>query len=87
MEGYSGFENSDLERKLKQERVGRIFVGGLATDYCVKYTVLDALEKKFDVILLTDVTMGINRNLDDVEKAIREMSKKGAKKATFYDLK
>jgi hypothetical protein len=50
LEGYSGFENTDLERELKQEGINRLFVGGLATDYCVKYTVLEALDKLTRII-------------------------------------
>jgi len=86
VEGYSGFDHTNLERKLKGEGVDRVFVGGLATDYCVKYTVLDALEKSFEVVLLTDAIKGVNRKPGDAERAVGEMVKKGAKKATLSEI-
>lgn len=86
LEGYSGFENSDLEHKLKQEGINRVFVCGLATDYCVKHTTLDALDKGFEAVLLMDATKGVDKVPGDVNKAVKEMTKKGAKKATLNDL-
>jgi len=64
----------------------RVFVGGLATDYCVKSTVLDALQLGFETILLVDAIRGVNLKPDDSEKAIAEMIKKGAKKAILFDI-
>jgi nicotinamidase/pyrazinamidase len=86
VEGYSGFDHTDLERKLKEDGVDRVFVGGLATDYCVKYTVLDAVEKSFETILLIDAIKGVNREPGDAERAVGEMVKKGAKKATLSEV-
>jgi nicotinamidase/pyrazinamidase len=86
VEGYSGFDHTELEDKLKKGHVDRIFVGGLATDYCVKNTVLDALEKGFETILLTDAIRGVNEKPDDAKKAINEMLSKGAKPATVSDI-
>jgi nicotinamidase-related amidase len=86
VEGYSGFDHTNLERKLKGDGVDRVFVGGLATDYCVKYTVLDAVEKSFETILLIDAIKGVNRKPGDAERAIGEMVKKGAKKATLSEI-
>ncbi len=86
VEGYSGFDHTNLEGKLKGDGVERVFVGGLATDYCVKHTVVDAREKSFEVILLTDATRGVNKKPGDVKNAIEEMMKKGAKKATLYEI-
>ena len=45
VDGYSGFDHTNLERMLKEDRIVRVFIGGLATDYCVKHNVIDALEK------------------------------------------
>jgi nicotinamidase/pyrazinamidase len=64
---------------LKKKGVRRVFVGGLATDYCVKNTVLDALRLGFDTILLADATKGINKRPQDSEEAVKEMIRKGAK--------
>lgn len=84
-EAYSGFDGTELKEELKKF-VKRVFVGGLATDYCVKNTVLDALKLGFEAILLLDATLGVNVKPDDSEKAIKEMIKKGAKKATLSDM-
>jgi len=84
--GFSGFEKTVLERDLKKNSVTRVFVGGLATDYCVRSTVLDALRLGFETVLLIDATRGVNVKPDDSEKAIREMVGKGAKKAKLSDL-
>jgi nicotinamidase/pyrazinamidase len=86
VEGYSGFDHTNLERKLKGDGVDRVFVGGLATDYCVKYTVLDAVEKSFETILLIDAIKGVNSKPGDAERAIGEMVKKGAEKATLSEI-
>jgi nicotinamidase/pyrazinamidase len=86
VEGYSGFDHTELENKLKKAHVDRIFVGGLATDYCVKSTVLDALEKGFETILLTDAIKGINEKPDDAKNAINQMLSKGVKVATISDI-
>lgn len=86
-ESYSGFDGTELGEELKKESVRRIFVGGLATDYCVKNTVLDALKLRFEAVLLTDAIQGINARSNDSEKAIEEMVEKGAKKATLSDIK
>jgi nicotinamidase/pyrazinamidase len=75
-----------LGQDLEKNGVKRVFVGGLATDYCVKNTVLDALKLGFETILLADATRGVNVKPDDTEIAIDEMTSKGAKKATLSDI-
>ncbi len=82
-EGYSGFEGRDkngvgLGELLRASGVERIFVGGLATDYCVKETVLDALKQGFKVVLLQDAVRGVNLRAGDSERAIAEMVRAGA---------
>lgn len=84
-EGYSGFDGTELKDELKKKDVGRVFVGGLATEYCVKNTVLDALRLRFETILLVDAIRGVNIKPNDSEKAIVEMIKKGARKATLSE--
>jgi len=84
-EAYSGFDGTDLERKLKKTGIRRVFVGGLATDYCVKSTVLDALSLGFEAVLLLDAIKGVDVNPGDSERAIREMLEKGAKKGLLSD--
>jgi len=82
-EGYSGFDGTNLAEELKRRGIRRLFVGGLATDYCVKNTVLDALSLGFEVILLEDAVRGVDVKVGDSEAAIREMVDKGAKKASL----
>jgi nicotinamidase/pyrazinamidase len=81
-EGYSAFDDTELGSILKQFGVTRLFVGGLATDYCVVNTVVDAREMGFDVVVLLDASRGINAEPGDVERAIVDMVKAGAEIAT-----
>jgi nicotinamidase/pyrazinamidase len=89
-EGYSGFDGKNekglgLADLLHASGVERIFVGGLATDYCVKHTVLDGLKQGFQVVLLEDAVRGVNLKPDDSERAIEEMVRAGVQKATSPD--
>ncbi|HEY7715603.1 MAG TPA: nicotinamidase [Candidatus Binatia bacterium] len=89
-EGYSGFDGKDqqgvgLADLLRAFGVERIFVGGLATDYCVKHTVLDGLKNGFKVVLLEDAVRGVNLKPDDSARAIEEMLRAGAQKVTSPD--
>jgi len=85
-EAYSGFDGTNLEKELTLRVVKRVFIGGLATDYCVKSTVLDAVKLGFETVLLEDAVRGVDVNPGDSEKAIREMLAAGAKKTTLDDL-
>jgi nicotinamidase/pyrazinamidase len=84
-ENYSGFEGAELANTLRKQGVVRVFVGGLATDYCVKNTVLGARKLGFDAVLLLDASRGINAKPGDVAKAIDEMMESGAEQATLTD--
>jgi nicotinamidase/pyrazinamidase len=82
-DSYSGFDGKDdagtpLAELLREWGVQRIFVGGLATDYCVKHTVIDGLKAGFAVALLGDAIRGVNLTPDDSEKALGEMRAAGA---------
>ena len=88
---YSAFlavddEGHPLEESLRVRGVRRLFVGGLATDYCVRASVLDARAKGFDVVLLTDAIAGIDVNAGDVERAVAEMKQAGASTTTIDEL-
>ncbi len=85
-EAYSGFEGTGLAERLRELGVKRVFVGGLATDYCVKHTVLDALKYGFEAILLLDASRGVDVNPGDSARAIREMVAAGAIAITLDDL-
>lgn len=78
-DGYSAFDGTGLLKILKERGVKRVWVGGLATDYCVKNTVLDALKEEFEVIVLTDAMKAVNLNENDGEIAIQEMQRAGAR--------
>jgi nicotinamidase/pyrazinamidase len=85
-EAYSGFEGTELALKLKELGIKKVFIGGLATDYCVKNTVLDALKNGFKTFFLEDASRGVNLKPEDSENAIKEMINKGALKVKISDL-
>jgi nicotinamidase/pyrazinamidase len=85
-EAYSFFQGTDLANKLHQRGIKRLLVGGLATDYCVKETVLDGLQYGFEVFHLDDVSRGVNVNPDDSERALQEMVAAGAKRISLADM-
>jgi nicotinamidase/pyrazinamidase len=85
-EAYSAFQGTDLATKLHQRGIKRLLVGGLATDYCVKETVLDGLRYGFEMFHLDDASRGVNINLGDCEGALREMQEEGATRITLRDL-
>jgi nicotinamidase/pyrazinamidase len=82
-DSYSGFDAVDscglsLGDVLRQSGIERIYVGGLATDYCVKQTVLDGLKQGIQVVLLQDGVAGVNLQAEDSDRAIQMMVKAGA---------
>jgi nicotinamidase/pyrazinamidase len=77
-DGYSGFDGTNLAQLLREEGVEEVWVGGLATDYCVKHTVLDALREGFKVKALADAMRSVNVNPQDGARAIEEMRSAGA---------
>jgi nicotinamidase/pyrazinamidase len=85
-DAYSGFERTGLARQLRAQGVKRVFVAGLATDYCVLATVRDALAEGFAAILLVDAVRAVNVTPGDGESAIREMRALGATPAQLEDV-
>lgn len=90
-DGYSAFEaESDEGRRLgeslKERGVRRLFVGGLATDYCVRASVLDAAAQGFRPVLLLDAVRGIDVREGDQAAALDEMLRAGARTATLRTL-
>jgi len=77
-DGYSGFDGTQLAQLLREQDVEEVWVGGLATDCCVKHTVLDALHEGFRVKALADAMRAVNVNPADGTKAIEEMRSAGA---------
>jgi nicotinamidase/pyrazinamidase len=75
---YSAFDGTDLAERLREENVEEILVGGLATDYCVKNTVLDGLKNGFKVKAIKEAMRPVDLKEGDGEKAIEEMKEAGA---------
>ncbi len=90
-DSYSAFHGyteggTDFEKALKKEEIIRIYIGGLATDYCVKHSVLDALKKGFETFLLEDAVRGVEVHPGDSEKAVKEMVGAGTGRIRLQDL-
>jgi len=81
-DAYSGFQGTDLARKLHRLHVKQIYVGGLATDYCVKNTVLDGAAQGFETCVITDCVRGVNLERTDSAAALRAMLSRGARQTT-----
>lgn len=79
---YSAFDETDLATQLRQRGVQEVLVGGLATDYCVKNTVIDALKHGFKVKALENAMRPVDVNPGDGERAIQEMEAAGAQIVT-----
>lgn len=85
IDSYSCFFENDrktatgLVDYLKSEKVTKIYVCGLATDYCVKFSALDAAALGFETYLIEDASSGVNLKPGDVQKAIKEMENAGVK--------
>jgi nicotinamidase/pyrazinamidase len=77
-EGYSGFEATELESLLRERGVDSVTIGGLATDYCVKNTALDALRLGFDVTVDRAAVRGVEVEPGDSERALDEVRAAGA---------
>jgi nicotinamidase/pyrazinamidase len=78
LEGYSGFEGTDLLALLRERGIDRVTVVGLATDYCVKHTALDALRHGFEVRVDREGVRGVDVNAGDSERALEELRQAGA---------
>ena len=85
-EAYSGFEGSELNKRLKSANVKRIFIGGLTTDYCVLNTVKDGLKNGYEVFVLLDAIRAVNVAPDDGKRAIDEMLALGAVAIEYDDI-
>jgi nicotinamidase/pyrazinamidase len=75
---YSAFDETDLASLLRRHGVEEVWVGGLATDYCVKHTVLDAIRQGFKVRAVREAMRGVNLKPGDDVRAISEMEAAGA---------
>lgn len=84
-EAYSVFDETNFDQELRMLNIKRLFIGGIATDYCVLNTVIDARKLDYEAVVLTDATLGINVNKGDVERAFELMFKMGAQQANSSD--
>ena len=90
-DGYSAFAGQDGQGRSLQElltslEVQHLFIGGLATDYCVRATVLDALQQGFAVTVLEDCIAGVDVQPGDSARALEEMNRAGARMGTSKDM-
>jgi nicotinamidase/pyrazinamidase len=92
IDSYSAFfdngqrKETGLAGYLKGRKISELFVAGLATDYCVKYSVLDALQLGFPTTLIADATRGVELEAGDTQKALEAMEEAGAKIIQSIDL-
>ena len=85
-EGYSGFEKSDLAQILRDHDVDEVYVCGLATDYCVRASAIDARREGFDVTVVEDAIRGVDVREGDSERALRDIREAGARSATSEEV-
>lgn len=78
-DSYSAFDETHLAEDLRREGVQELWIGGLATDYCVKNTVLDGLKNGFKVNVVEDAMRAVDTQPGDGDRAIAEMRAAGAK--------
>jgi nicotinamidase/pyrazinamidase len=77
-DGYSGFEGTALEDALRERGIDEVAIGGLATDYCVKNTALDALRAGFRVFVDERAVRGVDVEPGDSQRALDELREAGA---------
>ncbi len=90
-DGFSAFEGTTNEGEplavsLKRDEITRLFIGGLATDYCVRASVLDAIRYGFETYLLVDACRAVDLKPGDGDEAIAEMRNAGAVLLTTDEL-
>jgi nicotinamidase/pyrazinamidase len=85
-QGYSGFEKSNLAELLRERGVDQVVVCGLATDYCVRASTIDACREGFDVAVAIDAIRAVEVDPGDGDRALQEMREAGARTATSAEL-
>ena len=85
-DAYSGFQGTTLAAELKRRGVGRLFVCGLATDYCVRATALDGRREGLEVVVVEDAVRAVDVQPGDGERALREMRGAGCVMARSGDV-
>lgn len=82
-EAYSSFERTGFDQTLRLANISRLYIGGLATDYCILNTVRDALLLGYRVCLLVDAIRAVNLDPQDGPRAEAEMIRQGARCVTL----
>jgi nicotinamidase/pyrazinamidase len=77
LEGYSAFEGTELERLLRERGIDEVDIAGLALDYCVKATALDARRAGFGVTVYRGATRAVEVSPGDGERAVEELRAAG----------
>lgn len=85
-DAYSAFDGTELGEILSDKGIKRLFICGLATDYCVLYSVKDAINNGFKVVVLNDGIAAVNVNEGDGDRAVEEMEKLGAEFIEYGDM-
>ena len=86
-DAYSGFDHTELAAELAARGCERVFIAGLATDYCVRATVLDALRAGLQTVVLEDGVRAVNVQPADGESALTELRAKGARVTRSSELR
>lgn len=92
IDSYSTFfdngrrKSTGLDKSLKEMGIKHIVIAGLATDYCVKYSVLDGIQLGFDTFVVTDGCRGVNLKKTDADQSLKLMKDAGAKLVTIEDV-
>lgn len=93
IDSYSGFYDNGHKRStglaeyLKKEKVTNVYIAGLTTDYCIKFTAIDAVGEGFETYVIIDGTKPVNLKEGDKGKAVEEMKSKGVKVVMSGDIK
>jgi nicotinamidase/pyrazinamidase len=79
LDGYSAFAGTEMAERLHARGVDRVFIAGLATDYCVKATAIESMQHGFDTFVLVDGIRAVEVNPGDGERALCAMREAGAR--------
>ena len=85
-DGYSAFAGTDFAEQLRVRGIKRLFISGLATDYCVKMTSIEAKKNGFEPFVITDAIAAVNVSPGDEAKALAEMQGHGVTLIASRDL-
>ncbi len=92
IDSYSAFfdnarlKSTHLYEYLQEKKISTLYIAGVATEYCIKYSVLDAIELGFEVYVIQDACRGINLFPDDEAQAFLEMKRAGAHLITHNEI-